>query len=47
MAKKSRKKRSIYSPYLDEIKDLLNKGHTSTDIYKKLKLKYNLNAHYM
>lgn len=46
MTKKTRTKRSIYSPYKEEIKELLNNGYSLKEVYQKMKQKYNINAHY-
>ncbi len=44
--KKTRTKRSIYSPYKEEINKLLNNGYFLKDVYKKINNKYNIVADY-
>jgi len=46
MAKKSRIKRSIYSPYKEEIKKLLNSGYSLKKVYQRISNLYNIVADY-
>ena len=46
MGKKSRTKRSIYSPYRQEVEKLINDKYTLKEVWQKINNKYNIIADY-